>query len=152
MIGLPSLCTEQGLIYSGDPALKVIEDADESERLHNLARETGRWSDLIVDGQEPTVFNVKTMTGTAYDWLCREMVNEKLIEPQIAALALRLSLRSVVNLGDYKVKELRGHGFWLTTTEIIDAIYAEAGGHGRAIVMELGAHLFAKAQASPSPK
>ncbi len=158
MIKAPSIQAVQSLIYSGDPALKLPEDDAEKARLINLARETGDWSGLIGEGQTPTTFDIKPMTGTAREWLYRWIANEKPTELEIAALALRLSLRKVTNLGDFKVKQEADREFWITTPDIIDAIYAAVGddpdkhGEGRIIVLELGALAFQKAQERPSPK
>jgi hypothetical protein len=152
MIKPPSLQSEMSLIYSGDPALKLPEGDEERARVLKLARETGRWQDLTAEGQLPTIFEIRPMTGSAFDWWCGETRRRQLVEQESAALALRMTLRKVVNFGDYKVKHERVDDFWLATREIIDAIYAAAGKEGRAVVLELGASIIERAVDSPSPK
>ena len=151
MIKAPSLVATSTLLYSGDPAMSLPEEPAERERVLELARETGRWSDLYAEGKTPIAFDVRTMTGTAYEWLCGESARRALTLPEVAALALRLSLRNVTGLGDIKIKRNLSVDFWMTNTEPLDAIYASPS-LGRAAVMELGTILYIRAQESPSPK
>jgi hypothetical protein len=160
----PSQQNEFTLIFSGDPSLNVPPDDDgvgtdeevnsaKRERLLRIARETGRWDDLIKAGDKPTLFDVKPLTGTAYDWLQGEAARRSLTMREYAALALRLALRDVKNFGEHKVRHETIDGHTLATTEIIDAIYAAAGsGHGALIVLELGLYMAHRAAESPSPK
>jgi len=149
----PSLQSERSLIYSGDPALSLPEDPAERQRLLELARETGRWQDLIAEGQQPTTFDVKPLTGSEFDYWCGEVRRRNLIDQEAAALAVRLAIRKVGNLGEYQVGKREKHGdFWMAGTAIIDAIYAAAGNEGRAVILELGACIVERAQESPSPK
>jgi hypothetical protein len=148
----PSLQQPYHLVYSGDPALSLPEAEDERARVLQVARETGRWDDLVMAGQQPTLFLVKPLTGTAFNYWCGEVQRRGLIEREAAALALRLALLEVTNLGDLKVKPIGVDGFKLAPVESVDAIYAAAGSEGAACIMELGAHIIERASESPSPK
>lgn len=150
MIKPPSLQSDYSLIYSGDPALVLPEDADERARLLQQARETGNWTGLIAQGQEPTLFTVAPLTGSAFAWLSGETRRRDLSQVESLSLALRLALRKVSGFGDHKVTLSKtDEGYKIANVDIIDAIYAAAGAEP---VMELGAHIITKASESPSPK
>jgi hypothetical protein len=138
------------LICSSDPSLKLPADEKEREEALKRARETGRWDDLILEGETPTRFDVRPLTGSALEWWRQQMINENLTPPQSAALILRLALESVSGFGEHKVRHGSVEGHRLATTEIIDAIYAAA--EGPAIVLELGVAISKRANESPSPK
>jgi hypothetical protein len=152
MIKPPSLHAEYTLIYSGDPALSLPEDLEERARVLAEARETGKWDALIHGEEQPTLFTVRPLKGSEFDWWAGEVSRRKLVESEAAALALRLSLRKVDNFGSHRVEFVQVEGHSLARTGIIDAIYSEAGGEGRGIVLELATAVIERAQTAPRPK
>jgi hypothetical protein len=152
MIKPPSLSAEQTLIYSGDPALNLPEDPAERDRVLDLARETGQWQSILKEGEPPTLFHCRPLYGTLWDWLLGEINRRNLVQVEAAALALGLALLRVENFGQYKVSHRTVDGQSMATTEIIDAIYREAGGSGRAVVEELGGQLIAQGLRGLRPK
>lgn len=152
MIKAPSVASEYSLVYSGDPALDLPEDPAERERVLEVARDTGNWQSLIRAGEMPTLFHVRPLYGTLWDWFVGEVNRRSLVQVESAAFALRLALRRVENFGSYKVSHSKVDGQSMATTEIIDAIYTEAGGEGRQIVEEIGALVIVKATQGLRPK
>ncbi len=151
MIKPPSNQNPYTLVYSGDPALNLPADDEPCALALTTARQTGLWQDITLEGQTVTAFDVKPLTGSAFDWWCGEVKRRQLIEQEAAALALRLALVKVTGFGDYKVSHVQVDGIRLTTTAIIDAIYA-APELGRPAVLEFGSAVIERASESPSPK
>jgi len=149
-IKAPSLQSDYSLIFSGDDALKLPEDETEREHALTVARDTGRWDDLLVPGAKPTIFDVRPLTGSDFTRIIGTSHRLGWIALEECAYALRLALRKVTNLGDFKVEQVEEDGVMLASTNIINAIYATGG--GRSIVLELGQAVIKKAQHSPSPK
>jgi hypothetical protein len=148
----PSLQNVYSLVSSSDPSLKLPADEKEREEAIQRARETGRWDDLILEGEIPTRFEVRPLTGSALEWWRGELARKQLSHSEAAALILRLALVDVSGLGEHKVRHSLVDGHKLATTEIVDAIYAAAGGEGAGIVLELGVAIAQRASESPSPK
>jgi hypothetical protein len=148
----PSLQHPYTLIYSGDPSLKLPTDPTERARVLKVAQETGRWDDLILEGETPTRFDVRPLTGSDVAWWHGESERKRLSQVETAELILRLALEDVHGLGEHKARHRDVDGHRLTTMDIIDAIYAAADGSGAAIVVELAVAIAAKAHGSPSPK
>jgi hypothetical protein len=146
----PSLLHEYDLIYSGDPALALPEDAVIREHALAVARETGNWQALLIPGQEPTLFTLRPLTGSQYDWWAGEVKRRQLVEPEAAALAVRLALTGVKNFGPHKVEPVLVDGHKLARIEIIDAIYAVP--EGRMVVLELATAVIERATTAPRPK
>lgn len=152
MIKAPSLVAEHTLIFSGDPALNLPEDPAEAASALEQARETNQWQALIREGESPTLFHVRPLYGTLWDWLAGEVNRRQLSQAEQWPFALRLALRRVENFGSYKVSHTKIDGHSMATTEIIDAIYTEGGGAGRQIVEELGSLVIIKATQGLRPK
>jgi len=132
VIKAPSIQHEYTLVWSGDPALSLPEDAEEAARVLRLARETGDWSPLIIEGQQPTLFHLKDPTRTELAWWDGERSHSALLERPLSALEasdliLRIALRSVDNFGKHKVSRKQYGAMWLADDAIINAINAEAG-------------------------
>lgn len=174
MLKLASLQHEYSLVFSEDPALdlpeipNLAEDAPAEdvkrratlalEREHKLkvARETGRWSEIVRAGTEPTIFSVAPITGSALTWLQGESRRRKLGNEEGTELAVRLALRKVVNLGALEVQHDFENGHRLVTRATMDALYAighDAGDPtlGRRLVLELGSLVLVRAMAGISP-
>lgn len=135
-----SLQSEYSLIWSLDPALQLPDDDEEKANALRVARETGKWQDLIRQGESPTLFQVRPVPGSSISWWLGEVQRENLTTLESCELALRLALRGVTNFGDAKVTTLVHEGHVMATRDIIDALYriGENGDAGRAVVMELG--------------
>ncbi len=152
MIKPPSVQNEYTLIYSGDPALNLPTDETERETVLRVAHETGRW-DALLGSESPTLFHVRPLPGTVFDWLLGERIRGNLTDVETWTLALRLALRRVDNFGKHEVKTARNDdGHVLADVAIIDALYAEAGGLGRDIVAELGTAVIERATTALRPK
>lgn len=148
MIKSPSLVNEFSLCFSGDPALSLPEDETERERVLNEARLTGRWDSLVKGNDQPTVFQFKNLTRTEFNWIAGESTRRNLHALEINDLVVRVALREVENFGKHKVRRVKVNdepAVWAATTDIIDAIHAEAGKAGDAILLELGNHIYARA-------
>jgi hypothetical protein len=146
----PSLVHEYDLIYSGDPALALPEDLEARKRAFDTAVETGDWRPLLGGTSEPTVFTLRPLTGSQYDWWYGETQRRQLSNPESAALILRLALRGVKNFGAFKVEPVNVDGQQLAKTDIVDAIYSVPD--GRLIVMELAGIVIERATTAPRPK
>jgi hypothetical protein len=142
----PSAIKEYTLIYSGDDALALPDDPSERANALRVARETGDWSRLITPGMQPTLFHMRPVSGTLYDWLAGEWRRRRLVDSEAYALAVRLALRRIENFGDHKVI-VENEAPNLATVAIIDALYDVRG--GRELMTELGALVLERAQASP---
>lgn len=132
MIKAPSVQREYTLIWSGDPALSLPEDAQERSRVLADARLTGNWAPLIADGQQPTLFHFKDLTRAEFGWWDGERSNSaRLGRPlgvlEASDLVLRLALRSVDNFGSHKVTRKQFGPVWLCELDIINAISDQAG-------------------------
>lgn len=135
MIKAPSIQNDYTLVFSGDPALRLPEDADAKEHALQDARLTGDWSKLLdAANGAPTLFHCAHITRSQRDWIIGEVshsatLGRPLHAVEMDALVLRVALRRIDNFGAHKVERLqyRPHGHWLAKPEIIDAIHAEAG-------------------------
>jgi len=132
MIKAPSITREFTLCWSGDPALALPEDAEERARVLKQARETGNWSPLIIEGQQPTLFHFKDLTRAEFGWWDGERSNSARLGRPLGALeasdlVLRLALRGVDNFGTHKVARKQHGAVWLCDVDIINAISDQAG-------------------------
>ena len=151
MIKAPSLTSDYSFIFSGDPALVLPEDPEQRKHALELARETGNWQPLL-GGEPPTVFTLRPLTGSVYDWWLGEVTRQRLVNAEAASLIVRLALVKVDNFGAHKVERVKVDGISLAKVDIIDAIYAEAGGAGRAVIDEIAAEVVDRATKAPRPK
>ena len=132
MIKAPSIQHEFTLVFSGDPALSLPEDPDERARVLKVARETGNWAPLIIDGQQPTLFHFKDLTRSEFGWWDGERCHSARLGRPLGALeasdlVLRLALRTVDNFGKHKVSRKQHGPVWLADSDIINALNEEAG-------------------------
>lgn len=152
MIKAPSIASDYSLIYSGDPALSLPGDDDEAARLLEIARDTGQWSSLITGAEQPTTFHMRPLYGEVWNWFAGECSRRNLVQIESFALAFRLALRSVDNLGSLKVQHTKADGHSIATIETLNAIYAAGDGVGRAVVEELASLVILKAMQTLRPK
>ena len=148
-----SLQHEYSLIYSEDCALKLPTGETERETALRVARQTGKWSELTLQGETPTVFQVLPMTGTQFSYLGSEQVRKGLLQMEVYELAIRLVLRSIANFGDHKVTHSIVEGHQIAGRATIDALYAigETPAMGRAVIAELGEIIISHASDGISP-
>lgn len=139
----PSLQSEYGLVYSGDPALDLPADEAERENALRVARETGDWSKLVKPGEQPTVFNVQ-LSGRAFT-----RVQDCKGNLQICEAAFRYGVRGVRNAGELKVKQVRIDGLTALSDETLDQIY-EMG--GAACIYEIGTLIYQRTAELLSPR
>jgi len=166
MFKLPSLQRSMTLVCSRDPALDTppdIEDGDgatpeetakaqaawtEWARKIEQARETGAWASLIKDGAQPTMFEVRPFPGVPLRKLIDARSRGEIGEVECAALAFRICLIGVSNLGDAKVTKTAHSRFGDMASEditnLLDSIEPR-------IVSELGNLVFQRG-VSPDPK
>jgi hypothetical protein len=156
MIHQPSLKpkAETTLIYSRDPALNLPEDPDARAKALEVARDTGKWSELLGPGAQPTYFHIRIPTGATWNYLAGEIMRQRMLDSEAAAFALRVALIKVDNFGDHKVDRVvdQVHGETMAGKAIINAIYTEAGEYGRDIVEELGTYVLERGKNPISPK
>jgi hypothetical protein len=178
MLRLPSVQFEYTLVFSGDPALNLPEVPDlaedeadpaalakhkelfaERERLLRVARETGNWGPLLHAGAEPTMFQMKPIHGMALVYLSGEAARGQLVQAETVALAFRLALMRVDNLGAFQVKRdaKAANGLGLVTAATMEKLYdigLDIGNPnlGRSVVGELGQIVLSRALEGVSPK
>lgn len=106
MIKPRSLTKETTWIWSQDPALDTppADAPDEArdvwiDRLR-IARATNQWDGLIKAGEKPTRFSVRIIPGTYWRALLDSFAVGKYGPSSIAAMSVRLALRSVSDLID----------------------------------------------------
>lgn len=153
MIKPPSLQTDYTFISAGDPALQWPEvdenaPADEAaaqvkerERAITTARDTGQYP--IREGMTPVTYRLRQIKGTTFDWFQGHIKREQLGELESHALLMRLGLVEVDGLGKVSVgtpAKIAGH--IVAPEDIVDVLYEKVG---RAVVMEIAAHLFGRA-------
>lgn len=170
MLRLPSLQREYDEYYSGDPAFVqpppmppegaspadialVIQLRVEHAHRITVARDTGDWSPLMIEGETPTRFVMRPLVGELYRNL-RDLFKDRTVGVEISNhVVFRAALRRVHGLGDLKVElelhenpelEMLGKIAGPAIPNALDAI-------DRAIVNELAVAAFEKGGRS-SPK
>lgn len=138
-----SLVRDYTLISQYDPALKLPEDATERAHVLKVARDQSDWKSLLVEGQSPTSFLCRQVSGTALDW----WHDQKGGDMYKQTLLLRLAIKSIDNL-DADVKHDTEDGHKKLSKETLDLIYAistdEDPQLGRKIVGELSGLIAAR--------
>jgi hypothetical protein len=152
MIKAPSLQNDYAFIFSGDPALALPEDPEQRKHALDVARETGNWQPLLGQGDPPTVFTLRPLSGSVYDWWRGECARQRLISAEAATLLVRLAIVKVDNFGAHKVERVTVDGVSIAKVDIINAIYDEAGGAGRNVISELSDEVVDRATKAPRPK
>jgi hypothetical protein len=148
----PSLVADYTLIYSGDPALNLPADDAERERVLELARETGNWRDLLIEGDPPTLFQMRPLPGSVYDYWCGEVRRRELVDREAAALLFRLALTKIDNFGKLVVEHIKVDGHRIAKVDTLDQIYAALGGTGSLVVAELANHVLHRSEPALRPK
>lgn len=173
--GLPSNQQDYVLCSEFDPALDLPEIptlgedpsnedkaeyqrvVEERNRLINLAHATGNWRDITKPGEQPTMFKLRQVHGTALTWLQGEVNRQHLNADEAFELAFRLALRSIDNFGGLKLEfEQIAIGRKIVTRKSIEPIYNIGRNTnrpllGRSIVLELGGAVWKRALEGVSP-
>lgn len=146
----PSLQNRFTWVWSRDPALaSPSAGSDEATRAEweqrlEIARETGKWTDLLREGEHPTTFTVKPLSGALLRRLTDDVVGNRIGQQVLWAVVARLCLRGVAN-PDIKVDTEAGtYGEW-AKADVTDKLDEISPG----IVTELGSYLFARASSPP---
>jgi hypothetical protein len=153
VIRLPSLQRAVDCYYSGDPAfIQLADDASESDRAEHarkwkVARETGNYSALIVEGQQATKFAMQPVNRTVWrafvDRVLYPTESPRRIGPiTTPSLVFRLSVCSVSGL-DVHVKR-RAHREWDGWEMAEEEIVQVLDSIDPRIVTELGDLAFAR--------
>jgi hypothetical protein len=138
-------------VWSQDPALArppaSAEDKarKEFEQRLVIARETGRWQDVLRDGEQPTLFMVNPLPGSLLRRVSDQVGAGKLGVSQIWSVIVRLCLKGVANPDLELSLEVSPYGGeWVKedVIELIDAFNPD-------VVTELGLYLFERAKAPP---
>lgn len=128
MIKAPTIQGDYSLVWSGDPALNLPDPGEERDRVLTIARETGRWTDLVVTGQAPTVFHFKRLPKSVFDWIIGEhqhssIYGRPLSQVEGYSLFFRCALKSIENWGEHgKFKPTSMGGVTMAPESIVDAI------------------------------
>lgn len=158
MIKPRSLTRETTWIWSQDPALDAPpadapEAAQEAWALRlKVARDTNQWDGVIKPGEKPTRFSVRIIPGTHWRALLDSFAAGKIGPSSIAAMSVRLALRSVADLTDAEGRaivvefaDISGFGP-CAKQKVVDVLDSYSAG----IVLEL-ADFVAERQNQPGP-
>jgi len=144
----PSLQHRYTLIWSRDSALARPQDPDalkQWEEAFGIARETGKYQDVLRHGEEPTKFEVKPLAGSVARKLLDDLAARRIGEMGFSSLVFRLCIKAVVN-PDLKVDLDKDPRYGeIANEEICDQLDAISP----SIVNELGSHLFDRASRPP---
>lgn len=144
---LPSNQQTYDLFWSGDPAFVQGEGKDHERKLE-IARETGEWSSLLIQGQTPTKFVSRQVPGEIRRRLLDHYGAGKLGAQELDSLLVRIAVIDVVGFGDFKLK-FTMHDDWgkVTTNDLPNALDLYAPG----AVADLAVQVFNRMMA-PSGK
>lgn len=150
--------------YSGDPAVIQLPEGlkdkarikAQKERAKKIerARETGDWSEVLVNGETPTRFSMRPIPTAHYGELALRLESARTVEDlyPIYLLAFCIALVDVYPLPeDVSVARIKHPKYGdIATTDFLDE--AQCGGElGAAIIFELG-HLAVERAREVSPK
>jgi hypothetical protein len=99
---LPGNQHRYDVFWSGDPAFIQGTDAEHTRKLE-IARETGDWSALLIQGLVPTKFVCRQIPGELKRRIMDRFSAGKIGGQELDALLVRLAVVDVVNLGDFKL-------------------------------------------------
>ena len=152
MIRPPSNQNAYDLIASTDEAINAPPaDADDATNdafnaKLNVARDTGDWSGLLIEGKSPTKFVCRVIPQTIMRRIADRMNEEgpsKLGNLELVGLVLRLSVQEVTNLKDYKVRHESSQEWGrLASADLLDKLPPD-------VVNELGLVAWKRSQTRP---
>lgn len=147
----PSLQHRHALVWSGDPALATPPDgADEAtqkawEARLRVARETGKWDDVLRPGELPTWFYVQPIRGTTLRLLADDATSGRIGPASMWSLCFRLGIKAIENPAIAFTQESDARLGPIAPSSVVDDLDALNPG----IVAELGAALFNRAGVPP---
>lgn len=139
----PSLQREYDEYYSRDPAFDPPDEpepgktATDEQKLAldahrervRIARETGDWRSLVMEGANPTLFVMRPIPGSIYRAIVDGTTIDGFAAGQLTAFAFRAAVRAVKNIdgrgGELKLKLERtqfGPGF--ASVDVVDKLDA----------------------------
>ena len=125
----PSLIKPRDEFYSGDPAFKpspvapelasnadddakdvykaavaeYVKAVEERERLVNLARETGDWSALRIEGKTPVKFVMRPLKSRQFNRIADMIIAREVGAVTAKEIAFGAALAEVAGIGDAKI-------------------------------------------------
>lgn len=147
MIRPPSNQNHYDMFWSGDPAFVQLDDnptdaqKEEHTRKWRIARETGNYGGLLIEGMQPTRFVVRPLPGDCNRKLIDRMFAGRIGGLELNALVFRAALVDVVGFGDFKVKMVESEFGPIASHEITNALDESA----RGCVNELGIEILNRA-------
>ncbi len=148
----PSLQHPHPVVFSRDSALARPSDDDPEalkkwEKAFEVARETGKYADVLIAGEEPTLFYVKPLAGSTARRLVDDRQAGRLGGMAFTALVFRLCIRSIAN-PTIEVKPSVDARYGAIADEEVTDVLDRLN---PVIVNEIGSYCFERA-ASPSGK
>jgi hypothetical protein len=133
MIRPPSNAKQFDAFYSKDPAfVQLADDASEDDGKEHAqkwrtARQTGDYSALLIEGQQPTKFTLRPLSVDAFASII-DMKRSGTGDNEVAILAFRVALKSVSNFGKAEIKFGPHKKFGLiASTDFLDKAGLPAG-------------------------
>lgn len=114
---------------------------EEHERKWRVARETGNYAELLIQGAQPTKFIMRPIAGELVRKLIDASLAGKIGNLELNALAFRAAIVDVVNFGDVKVQMITSDLGPIADVAIANELDACAKG----CVNELGGEAFSRA-------
>lgn len=145
---LPSLQHNYDVFWSRDPAfVQLADDATDEQREEHarkwkIARQTGKYDDLLIPGGNPTKFVIRPIPGRVVRKMVDRLLGEDMGPLEHTALAFRVALVDVTNLGNEKVKLVDSDDYGkIADAEIADLLDRCAPG----CVNEVGSYAWERA-------
>lgn len=137
----PSLQHAYEFISRHDDALALPAGEDEREHALQVARDTGDYAPLLVDGKRPERFVLRPVDAIVARRLIDDHTAGRLGMNELLAWAFRAALDSVI--GEFVVKHEEHERYGkVTTRAAIDAFHD-------AVINEIGLHVWLRAVAMP---
>jgi hypothetical protein len=150
MIKPPSMIHEFDLAWSEDPAFdpgKARAEAGPSPAF-DAARELGDYAPVLLEGETPTLFRFRRLTGDTIRRLTDDVQAGRLGWMGLSQTAFRYGFRSVSGLPGFEAKFGKLHGQQILTEAGTDYLDAIAPG----IVNELGTYIYQLSVRGADPK
>lgn len=150
MIKAPSLIHEFDLAWSEDPAFDATKarTASGPSPAFEAARELGEYGPMLLEGERPTLFRVKRLSGDTIRRITDDLQAGRLGWMGLSQLAFRYAFRSVSGLDGLDAKFGKLNGQPVLTEAGTDYLDAIAPG----IVNELGTYIYQLSVRGADPK
>lgn len=149
MIRQPSNIRSYSEFYSRDPAvIQLAEDPEKHALALRVARETGNWKNIILDGASPTIFTMRVLPGSTARAIADLGMRVDVGNAILNQLVVRSACVEVLNFGSFKLRlendSIYGLGV-VASKEFADILDAVDMG----IVTELASEIMARAFLRP---